>query len=79
VPKHSLLELNELQQRILHNVMQNRAHSGLIISVGVVVQVNLVEVGATHGHVQKARELLKKLYGTDAPIRVRYERPPAEV
>lgn len=79
VPKHSLLELDELQQRILHDVMQNEAHSGLIVSVGVVVQVNLVEVGATHGHVQKTRKLLKKLYGVDAPIRVRYERPPAEV
>lgn len=79
VPKHSLSELNELQQRILDDVVRNEAYSGLITSVGVVVQVNLVEVGAPRGHVEKARELLKKLYGPDAPIRVHYEEPPAEV
>jgi hypothetical protein len=79
VPKHSLSELDELQQRILDDVVLGEAHSGLITSVGVAVQVNLVEVGAERKHVQKARELFERLYGPNAPIRVRYEEAPSEV
>jgi hypothetical protein len=79
VPRHSLGELNELQDRIIGDVLKNEAYPGLIISVGVAVQVNLVEVGADRRHVQKARRVLKGLYGFNAPIHVRYEEAPVEV
>jgi hypothetical protein len=77
IPTYSLGELADLQQQILHNVMRDDTYSGLLISVGVVVQANKVDVGTEHK--RRARKVLKRLYGPDAPIRVRYEEKPAEV
>jgi hypothetical protein len=77
VPKYSLGELHNCQQRILNDVMRDEAHSGLLVSVGVVTQVNQVEVETEH--VNRARRLLRRLYGPEAPIRVRYERAPVDV
>lgn len=73
-PKHSLRELNDLQSRIVGEVLTK---STLLVSVGVVVKSNCVVVGSEQ--VRKARERLQELYGADAPIRVRYERPPSEL
>jgi hypothetical protein len=53
------------------------AHPGIAISVGVIVQRNIVSVGSEH--VKRARALLRKLYGRDVPIQVRYEKGPVEV
>jgi hypothetical protein len=74
VPKYSLGELNDLQRRIVSEVLTK---SVLLVSTGVVVESNRVVVGTEH--VKKARERLRELYGTEAPIRVRYERPPSEL
>lgn len=77
IPKYSLSELVKLQRQIVFDVMRDDTHAGLLVSVGVIVQTNKVDVGTEQ--VKKARRLLKRLYGPDAPIRVRYEEKPAEV
>jgi hypothetical protein len=77
IPKYSLSELVKLQRQIVHDVMRDDTYGGLLVSVGVIVQANEVDVGTEQ--VKKARRLLKSLYGPDAPVRVRYEEKPAEV
>jgi hypothetical protein len=76
VPKYSFSELNDLQSQILDEMTSN-ANGFLFVSVGVDVPDNQVEVGSEH--VRRARKLLEDLYGPEAPIRVSYEEPPAEV
>lgn len=74
LPKYSLGELNDLQRRIVSDVLTK---SVLLVSAGVVVESNRVVVGTED--VKRARKRLRELYGTEAPIRVRYERPPSEL
>ena len=77
VPRSSLEELRDLEQRVVGDLLLSEAHPGVAVSVGVVVQRNIVLVGS--GHVKHAKAVLSRLYGRDAPIRVRYEKPPMEV
>jgi hypothetical protein len=77
VPRYSMEELIDLEQMAVDDLLLGDAHPGVAISVGLIVQRNIVLVGSEH--VKRARELLGKLYGRDAPIRVRYEKPPVEV
>lgn len=77
VPENSLRELNDLQQQILNDVMRDDAYSGVIISVGVVIKTNKVDVGTKN--VRRARKVLRELYGPQAPIQVRHEEAPVGV
>jgi hypothetical protein len=77
IPEYSLAELAELQEQIVHEVMRGDAHSGLLVSVGVTIEDNRVDVGSQD--IARARKVLGSLFGRDAPIRVRYEGAPAEV
>jgi hypothetical protein len=77
VPRSSIEELREIAQMAVDDLLLGDAHPGVAISVGLIVQRNIVSVGSEH--VKRARQLLSKLYGQDAPIQVRYEKPPAEV
>jgi hypothetical protein len=74
VPEHSLRELKSLQQKIRSEVMSGESYKRLIVGVRVEVRANLVEVSSEH--VGKTKRLLRELYGSAAPIRVRYEEPP---
>lgn len=76
-PKYSLGELTHLQEKILTDVMRNDAYSGLLVGVGVTVRANRVDVGTER--VKRARRVLERLYGPEAPIRVRHEEGPVEV
>lgn len=78
-PKHSLRELDELESQIVDEFMQSATHAGLITSVGIDVEANLVAVGAEPGKVHRAKGLLRRLYGDDAPIRVESEEAPSEL
>lgn len=73
VPEHSLSELEDLLERILNEVMKDDAHYRLIVSVGVDVEANRVDVGTKR--VKKTKEILGELYGIEAPIHVHYEAP----
>jgi hypothetical protein len=74
LPQYSLQELKALEQRILADVVQSSAHSGLLIGVGTSAVRNRIDVGTQR--VSEARELLQRLYGAAAPIHVRYEEAP---
>lgn len=77
VPRSSIEELRDLERMVVDDLLLGDAHPGVAVSVGLIVQRNTVSVGSEH--VKRARELLGKLYGRDAPIQVRYEKPPVEV
>lgn len=76
-PRSSIEELRDLERIAVDDLLLSDAHPGVAVSVGLSVQRNIVSVGSEH--VRRARALLGKLYGRDAPIGVKYERPPAEV
>lgn len=77
VPRYSMEELVGLEQMAVDDLLLGDAHPGVAISVGLIVQRNIVSVGSEH--VKRARKLLSKLYGRGVPIEARYERPPVEV
>lgn len=77
VPRYSMEELIDLEQTAVDTLLLSDSHPGVAISVGLIVQRNIVSVGSEH--VKRARKLLSKLYGRDAPIQVRYEKPPVEI
>lgn len=76
-PKSSIEELRELERMVVGDLLLGDAHPGVAASVGLIVRRNVVSVGSEH--IKRARKLLSKLYGRDAPIQIRYEKPPAEV
>lgn len=77
VPRYSMEELRDLEQVAVDDLLLGDAYPGFAISVGLIVQRNIVLLGSEH--VKRARKLLSKLYGRDAPIQARYEKPPVEV
>lgn len=77
VPRSSIEELRDLERMVVDDLLLGDVHPGVAVSVGLIVQRNIVSVGSEH--VKRARVLLRKLYGQDAPIQVRYEEPPVEV
>ena len=77
IPEYSLGELGDLQQRILDNVRTDKELSEVFVSVGIVVKVNQVDVGSENP--KRARQILHRLYGSDAPVRVSYEETPVEL
>ncbi len=77
VPRFSIEELRDIERMVVDDLLLGDAHPGVAVSVGLIVQRNVVSVGSEH--VKRARVLLRKLYGQDAPIQVRYEEPPVEV
>lgn len=75
VPKFSLSELVNLEQDIVDNWSDETYSS--VDSVAIYVAANRVDIGTRN--VKRAKKSLRRLYGSEAPIRVHYEEPPVEL